>query len=192
MRPPTFDVLCAGIIVVDHVCAPIARIPPAGGLEMTERIELTIGGCASNVAVDLSRLGLRACVAGRVGDDVHGRHVVAALAAEGVAGDQITFSTTAQTASTLVVNVRGEDRRFIHAAGANENGSRSRDKPIVDRIIEIVRFPVRSQRRFRPEIRLPARSRDRSNPARRFPEGSGADSREARLPGGARNDGCRA
>ena len=94
-------------------------MPPAGGLEMTDRIELAIGGCASNVAVDLSRLGLRVCVAGRVGDDVHGRHVVSALQAEGVAGDQITFSRTAQTASTLVVNVRGEDRRFIHAAGAN-------------------------------------------------------------------------
>lgn len=94
-------------------------MPAAGGLEMTERIELAIGGCASNVAVDLSRLGLRACVAGRVGDDVHGRHVVAALAAEGVASEEITFSTTAQTAATMVVNVRGEDRRFIHAAGAN-------------------------------------------------------------------------
>jgi len=94
-------------------------MPPAGGLEMTDRIALTIGGCASNVAVDLARLGMRACVAGRVGDDVLGRHVAAALAAEGVATDQITFSTSAQTATTMVVNVRGEDRRFIHAAGAN-------------------------------------------------------------------------
>jgi sugar/nucleoside kinase (ribokinase family) len=116
---PRYDVLCAGIIVADHVCAPIARVPPPGGLAMTDRIELTIGGCASNVAVDLARLGLKACVAGRVGDDVLGRHVAAALAAEGVATDQITFSTTAQTATTMVVNVRGEDRRFIHAAGAN-------------------------------------------------------------------------
>jgi sugar/nucleoside kinase (ribokinase family) len=116
---PRYDVLCAGIIVADHVCAPIAGIPAAGGLAMTDRIELTIGGCASNVAVDLARLGLRACVAGRVGDDVLGRHVAAALAAEGVATDQIMFSTTAQTATTMVVNVRGEDRRFIHAAGAN-------------------------------------------------------------------------
>lgn len=114
-----YDVLCAGIIVADHVCAPIARIPAAGGLAMTDRIELTIGGCASNVAVDLARLGLRACVAGRVGDDVLGHHVASALAAEGVSTDQITFSTTAQTATTMVVNVRGEDRRFIHAAGAN-------------------------------------------------------------------------
>lgn len=118
-EPVRCDVLCAGIIVADHVCAPIERIPAAGGLEMTARIDLTIGGCASNVAVDLSRLGLRAGVAGRVGDDVLGRHVCAALSAEGVACDQVAFSPTAQTSTTMVINVRGEDRRFIHAAGAN-------------------------------------------------------------------------
>ena len=116
---PRYDVLCAGIIVADHVCAPIAGVPVAGGLAMTDRIDLAIGGCASNVAVDLARLGLHACVAGRVGDDVLGRHVAAVLEAEGVACDQVTFSRTAQTATTMVVNVRGEDRRFIHAAGAN-------------------------------------------------------------------------
>ena len=115
----SYDVLCAGLIVADHVCAPIAGFPPAGQLAMTDGINLTIGGCASNVAVDLSRLGLVACVAGRVGDDVLGRHVCDALAAEGVLCDQVQFSQTAQTATTMVVNVRGEDRRFIHAAGAN-------------------------------------------------------------------------
>ena len=100
--------LCAGLIVADHVCAPIERIPPAGQLAMTERIDLTIGGCASNVAVDLSRLGLRACVAGRVGEDALGRHVCSALAAEGADCSQVTFSTMSQTATTMVVNVRGK------------------------------------------------------------------------------------
>ncbi|MCA9054876.1 MAG: hypothetical protein KDA75_13635, partial [Planctomycetaceae bacterium] len=33
--------------------------------------------------------------------------------------ETVTRSTTAQTAGTLVVNVAGEDRRFIHAVGAN-------------------------------------------------------------------------
>ncbi len=114
-----YDVLCAGLIVADHVCAPIAGLPPPGELAMTDRIDLTIGGCASNVAVDLSRLGLVACVAGRVGDDVLGRHVCNVLAAEGVSCDQVQFSRTARTATTMVINVRGQDRRFIHAAGAN-------------------------------------------------------------------------
>lgn len=112
------DVLCAGLIVADHVCAPISRIPAAGALELTDWISLTIGGCAANVSVDLARLGFRAAVAGCVGDDVLGRHVSAELEAQGVDCSQIVRSAS-QTATTMVVNVRGEDRRFIHAAGAN-------------------------------------------------------------------------
>ncbi|REJ74683.1 MAG: sugar kinase [Planctomycetota bacterium] len=119
MAETRYDVLCAGLIVADHVCAPIEKIPPAGQLEMTDRIDLTIGGCGSNVAVDLSRLGLRACVAGRVGNDALGRHVCQVLRDEGVASEHVIYSDTAQTSTTMVVNVKGEDRRFIHAAGAN-------------------------------------------------------------------------
>jgi sugar/nucleoside kinase (ribokinase family) len=114
-----YDVLCAGLIVADFVSAPIAGIPAAGELAMTDRIDLTIGGCASNVAVNLAKLGLRSCVAGRVGDDVFGRYVCAALEAQGARCDQVSVSQTAPTASTMIVNVQGEDRRFIHAAGAN-------------------------------------------------------------------------
>ncbi len=114
-----YDVLCAGLITADHICAPIKRIPPAGALEMTDRIELAIGGCASNVGLDLRRLGRRVSIAGRVGNELLGRHVAQILADAGALCDQITFSETAATATTMVVNVRGEDRRFIHAAGAN-------------------------------------------------------------------------
>ncbi len=114
-----YDVLCAGLITADHICAPIKRIPPAGALEMTDGIELAIGGCASNVGLDLRRLGRRARIAGRVGDGLLGRHVAQILADAGALCDQITCSDTAATATTMVVNVLGEDRRFIHAAGAN-------------------------------------------------------------------------
>src|SRR5439155_25070532 len=67
------EVLCAGIIVADHVCAPISHLPAAGELVMAERLILTIGGCAANAAVDLSKMGVRASVVGRVGRDVFGR-----------------------------------------------------------------------------------------------------------------------
>lgn len=86
---------------------------------MTDGLELTIGGCAANVAVDLSRLGRRVAIGGRVGDDPLGRFVVDALAAENVDCSTVSVSQTSQTSGTLVVNVAGEDRRFIHSVGAN-------------------------------------------------------------------------
>ena len=41
----TGKVLCAGIIVADHVCNPISHLPAAGELVTTDRMLLTIGGC---------------------------------------------------------------------------------------------------------------------------------------------------
>ena len=53
--PSRFDVVCAGIVVADHLCVPIDHLPEAGELVMTEGLTLEIGGCASNAAVDLDR-----------------------------------------------------------------------------------------------------------------------------------------
>jgi sugar/nucleoside kinase (ribokinase family) len=112
-------VLCAGIIVADHVCSPIDHLPAAGELVTTERMLLTIGGCAANAAVDLVKMGVRATVAGRVGGDVFGRVVRELLRQHGVDVAGIRVSESAETSQTLIVNVAGEDRRFIHTFGAN-------------------------------------------------------------------------
>src|SRR5262249_59434194 len=80
--PP--EVLCAGIIVADGVCAPISSWPGAGELVMADRFLLTIGGCAASVAVDLTKMGVRAAVVGRVGSDVFGRVVADMLHDHGV------------------------------------------------------------------------------------------------------------
>ena len=119
MPLPIIDCLCAGIIVADFVCAPVAHIPEPGGLVMTESISLAIGGCASNVAVDLAKLGRKTVVIGRVGADMPGRFVRDELAANGVDTTHLVETADIQTSSTLVINVCHEDRRFIHAFGAN-------------------------------------------------------------------------
>ena len=115
----SLDCLCAGIVVADSVCQPLAKMPPPGTLARTERVEFTIGGCAANVAVDMAKLGLSVGVSGRVGDDVFGREVRDRLVAASVECSGLVLSPTAPTSSTFVLNVRGEDRRFIHCVGAN-------------------------------------------------------------------------
>jgi sugar/nucleoside kinase (ribokinase family) len=119
VEPPIYDCLCAGIIVADFVCAPVAAVPVAGGLEMTDSISPAIGGCASNVATDLVKIGRQAAVVGRVGADMPGRFVREELSAAGVDTSWLVETSAIQTSSTLVINVRGEDRRFIHTFGAN-------------------------------------------------------------------------
>lgn len=123
------DVLCFGIIVSDHLCLPISRLPRAGELVLSPRFELTIGGNAANVSTDLSKLGVKVGVVGLVGKDVFGRHVRESLEAAGVDCRLLCESATSQTSQTLIVNVQGEDRRFIHAVGANADFDASQVTP---------------------------------------------------------------
>src|SRR5436309_10075551 len=126
---PQMDVLCAGIIVADHVCFPIAHLPAAGELVMTERMLLTIGGCAANAAVDLIKMGVRSAVVGRVGGDAFGRVVSELLREAGVDVSSLKVSENNDTSQTLIVNVQGQDRRFIHTFGANAD-FRAADIPL--------------------------------------------------------------
>ena len=113
------DVLCAGIIVADHVCTPISHLPAAGELVMADRLLLTLGGCAANTAVDLAKMGVNSAVAGRVGADLFGRIVADMLAEAKVTTAALKAVPDQDTSQTLIVNVAGQDRRYIHTFGAN-------------------------------------------------------------------------
>jgi sugar/nucleoside kinase (ribokinase family) len=117
--PPTPDVLCAGIIVADHVCTPISHLPGAGELVMADRMLLTLGGCAANTAVDLAKMGVRSAVSGRVGGDLFGRIVGDMLKGAKVETSALKAVSGQDTSQTLIVNVAGQDRRYIHTFGAN-------------------------------------------------------------------------
>ncbi len=106
--------LSVGILVADHLCDPISHVPKAGELILCERLPLAIGGCASNAAVDLARLGVDVGVVGCVGNDYFGRFVTDTLSASGVDVGDVRRLDGVETSGTLIINVKGEDRRFIH------------------------------------------------------------------------------
>ena len=118
--PADPTVICAGVVVADHLCSPIDHLPAAGELVPAERMVLNIGGCATNAAVVLSKLGVRAEVCGRVGDDPFGRFIAETLRGHGVEPAGLRVDPARPTSQSLIINVRGEDRRFVHTFGANE------------------------------------------------------------------------
>ncbi len=77
------------------------------------------GGQAVNVAVFARRCGMEAAYVGAVGDDLAGRHVLAALHGEGVATDRVRVVPGANAYAEIEV-VDG-DRRFV---GSSEGVSR--------------------------------------------------------------------
>jgi sugar/nucleoside kinase (ribokinase family) len=112
-------VLCAGILVGDLFVPPLPRLPAAGELLVTDDFLMGAGGCAANVAVVLSKLGVDSRVVGKVGRDSFGDFVISSLAGLGIEVSFVGRSETMGTAKTVIVPVAGEDRRYVHTVGAN-------------------------------------------------------------------------
>ena len=112
-------VLCAGILVGDLFVPPLPRLPAAGELLVTDDFLMGAGGCAANLAVVLSKLGVGSRVVGKVGRDSFGDFVISSLAGVGIDVSFIGRSETNGTAKTVIVPVADEDRRYIHTVGAN-------------------------------------------------------------------------
>jgi sugar/nucleoside kinase (ribokinase family) len=108
-----------GILVADIFASPIDSMPKAGELKTTEGFLLAAGGCATNTAACLRRLERSVTVMGKVGQDMFGDFVLRDLERLGIEVAHVRRSRTHPTSATVIVNVRGEDRRYLHAIGAN-------------------------------------------------------------------------
>ena len=83
----------------------------------TDGIQLAAGGCAANAGLDLAKVGVRVGVSGCVGDDAFGQFIIKPWPpATSTSG--IHRLAGISTASTMVVNVKGQDRRFISTPAA--------------------------------------------------------------------------
>ncbi len=112
-------VTCFGILVADVFVPPLAHFPRPGELMVTEDFLFQPGGCAANTALDLARLGVGAAVRGTVGADVFGDLVKAQLGHIGLDVTGVTQTDQVGTSKTVILDVPGEDRRYIHTIGAN-------------------------------------------------------------------------
>jgi len=115
-------VTCAGIMVADIILADLPKVCQPGELVFAPReISLHIGGHAANVPIDLIKLGLRrdeVSTVGTVGKDPYGDFIESILAEHGVQ-IHIMKIEEAGTAKSVILVVRGEDRRVYHNVGAN-------------------------------------------------------------------------
>ncbi len=118
-----YDVFCGGILVADHICDPISHLPLEGELVATNTMGMSLGGCAANVAVCLRKLNVFPRISGRVGKDHFGTMISEMLKEQQIPSEGIETDAHETTSQTMVVNVKGQDRRFIHCIGANKTFS---------------------------------------------------------------------
>jgi sugar/nucleoside kinase (ribokinase family) len=117
------EVVCLGMLVADIFGNPLDSLPAPGELALLDSYLLSVGGCAANTAADLGRLGRATTVVGKVGDDLFGDFVLQDLKRLGIDTSFIKRSQKHPTSCTFIVNVRGQDRRYIHCFGANADFS---------------------------------------------------------------------
>lgn len=119
----TYDVVVAGVAVVDIIGRPIEvqKLPKRGGLQFLDSIMLTSGGNVSNVGIDLQKLGFRTVAMTRIGDDALGRFLQHHYLASGMRIDGILEDATAQTSATIVCVGDDGERTFLHTRGCIKN-----------------------------------------------------------------------
>jgi sugar/nucleoside kinase (ribokinase family) len=113
------EAVCVGLLVADIFISPIDALPRAGELTAVDGFLTGVGGCAANTAACLRRLDRSVTVVGKVGRDLFGDFVIRDLERLGVDSANVGRSDAQPTSTTVIVNVRGEDRRYLHCFGAN-------------------------------------------------------------------------
>ncbi|TYB37998.1 ribokinase [Actinomadura chibensis] len=117
-RPRGHDVVVVGSVNADLVVG-VERRPGPGETVLGSDLATHPGGKGANQAVAAARLGARAALVGRVGDDGHGGLLRAALAAAGVDLAHLATAPGAPTGVALITVGPDGDNSIIVSPGAN-------------------------------------------------------------------------
>lgn len=109
----------AGVILVDKINS-ISAYPECGQLTQIKNVNVAVGGCVPNVAIDLKKLcpELQVSAIGKVGKDAEGEYAVNVLSENGVDTSGVVCSNE-KTSFTEVMSVVGGQRTFFTYAGSN-------------------------------------------------------------------------
>ncbi|MDR1374066.1 MAG: sugar kinase, partial [Treponema sp.] len=106
-------VLCAGLVVCDIPLRPIPRSLLRRDACMIEAPRPSTGGDALNVAVTLTKLGLKASLCGLVGNDANGDFILKTLDAAGVGTGGISRHPSLGTVVSYILIESDGKRHFI-------------------------------------------------------------------------------
>jgi sugar/nucleoside kinase (ribokinase family) len=113
------DVMCAGILVADILVKPVESVPGKGLLGLVDSIELFSGGNAMTAALNLSKMGFKSAVAGKIGGDFFGAYLKSLLVENGVNTESLAVDENIQTSASAALSSADGERTFLHCIGAN-------------------------------------------------------------------------
>ncbi|MDR3689807.1 MAG: carbohydrate kinase family protein [Fimbriimonas sp.] len=151
------DVLVAGHICLDIIPGFLGKVTfdPGRLFEVGDAL-ISTGGVVSNTGQALHKLGIKTALAGKIGDDLFGKAVCDTLERCGSGLSRgMTVSPTDATSYTVVINLSGEDRMFLHAPGCNNTfvASDVTDQAILDADLVHFGYPTLMARMFEDDGR---------------------------------------
>ncbi len=114
-----YDIACVGILVADAIAKPVDHLPDKGKLELVDSIGLYSGGCATSASIDLSIIGRKVAILGKIGGDGFGSFMKNSLETSQVNTDGLVISPDEGTSASLVIVNPDGERSFLHALGTN-------------------------------------------------------------------------
>ena len=102
------DVICIGELLVD-----LPPLQSGVSFEQVEEFRRVPGGAPANVAVGISKLGLKSAFIGRVGDDRFGKYLASVLKDNGVDISQLQFDSQARTTLAFISLPTPNTREFL-------------------------------------------------------------------------------
>lgn len=114
-----FEVACVGILCADVLAKPVDKLPEKGKLNLIDKLQMQVGGCASNAAIDLAKIGVNVTMVGKVGDDGFGKFLTETLKAEKVNISGLVIDKSVQTSASVVTISTDAERSILHCLGSN-------------------------------------------------------------------------
>ena len=111
-------VLCIGSVTTDIIVSPVDNLPTPGTLQAVSNTASFVGGCASNAAMDLAKLGVPVTLSCLVGDDNFGNFVLEQVRASGADVSGIRKRAGVPTTSSVVCVGSDGERSFLYNPGS--------------------------------------------------------------------------
>lgn len=114
-----------GITIAGNILADIVKridcYPKSGMLANIQEINMSVGGCAPNTAIDIAKIdrSIPISVLGKIGDDEYGRFLLSQLSRYNIDCGRISVSPDKPTSFSDVMSLVSGERTFFHMRGAN-------------------------------------------------------------------------
>ncbi|MEM5766583.1 MAG: carbohydrate kinase family protein [Candidatus Aenigmatarchaeota archaeon] len=115
-----FDVVCIGHVLYD-TRSFVEEFPKPDKMTFVKgTITHSIGGSATNVACNLSKLGMKTALIGKIGFDDHGKYLLSQLKFYGVESKYVKITTEKPTGVSMIVIDKSGEPLLFEMVGANE------------------------------------------------------------------------